>query len=512
MATTTSVELNRQTGQYGPVTIKSTPDAPTLSTNPAPSPAKTSSMDSALQAMANSNPEAADKAMDALGYSNSPNKTTTSSINTVDPSVRDARGFLVDNPNYVRPKTASTAIGSTPAEPNTAAGRMSRLESIVSEVPEKPKTEAELVEERRKQAQAQIDAINKGFDNIIAGEREAGAVRDARTRAINLASGLGGSDFASANAEETSKKTRDIIAGKENERALAIASVFDKVDQRAREDAVTASAKYKADAETSLKSLKERQKSAKEDIATLGKQGMTIEKLKEKDPELLKALLEQSGYSELGLKAYLLENAPKAEKLGDAEANGKKFYFFKNADGTVRTETIEVPGLGETDKLVIAPDGTPIVYNDKGEVRIAEGFYEGQFAKPENPTSGDIQNADYQKGQKFVADNPDASPEELEQALRGNTKLSDSDINNLLKTKRQFLSKDYFKKLYKEEDLIKAAEDAGYYVKGSGFLGMGKSADTEAYLTSLEGTIELYRQAGYNDQQILKMMQDKKEE
>lgn len=69
----------------------------------------------------------------------------------------------------------------------------------------------------------------------------------------------------------------------------------------------------------------------------------------------------------------------------------------------------------------------------------------------------------------------------------------------------KFLNQAYFKNLLSDAQLQKAASAAGY-TKG-GVLGIGAGVDVDGYLTSLDKTIESYRQAGYKDKEILKMMQ-----
>lgn len=75
----------------------------------------------------------------------------------------------------------------------------------------------------------------------------------------------------------------------------------------------------------------------------------------------------------------------------------------------------------------------------------------------------------------------------------------------------QFLTPDYFKQIYDAATLEKAAKDAGYVKSGGGFLGTGiaasTSGDVDAYLQHLNDAISQYRQAGFSDQEILKMMQ-----
>jgi len=71
---------------------------------------------------------------------------------------------------------------------------------------------------------------------------------------------------------------------------------------------------------------------------------------------------------------------------------------------------------------------------------------------------------------------------------------------------KQFLSKDYFSTVMTKDQLKEAAKDAGF-TKG-GFLGIGVGEEgINDYLSYLEGIINQYRNAGYTDQEILKLMQ-----
>lgn len=67
----------------------------------------------------------------------------------------------------------------------------------------------------------------------------------------------------------------------------------------------------------------------------------------------------------------------------------------------------------------------------------------------------------------------------------------------------QFLSTDFFKQRY-GTGLDKAAKDAGF-TKG-GILGIGSSADSDAFLNNLMSTVNQYRSAGYTDKEILQLL------
>lgn len=78
------------------------------------------------------------------------------------------------------------------------------------------------------------------------------------------------------------------------------------------------------------------------------------------------------------------------------------------------------------------------------------------------------------------------------------------DFEKLYQEKRKFLTPDYLRSLYTTDKLNQAAKDAGFTT--GGFLGIGKTADVNAYIEYLMKLIEQYRSAGYSDADILKMM------
>lgn len=69
----------------------------------------------------------------------------------------------------------------------------------------------------------------------------------------------------------------------------------------------------------------------------------------------------------------------------------------------------------------------------------------------------------------------------------------------------KFLTTDYFKNLIGTTELERLAKESKYTT--GGFLGMGKKADINSYLNNLMTTVDQYRQAGFTDDEILKLMQ-----
>lgn len=118
-------------------------------------------------------------------------------------------------------------------------------------------------------------------------------------------------------------------------------------------------------------------------------------------------------------------------------------------------------------------------------------IYGDMAGTPERGSSND----DYSRALQFVNDNPDATPQELEQNIRANTNLSEADIKSLVKTKST-LTRETISKMFKIEDNDNK----------SGFLGLWGETNKEK-LDNIMNAITQYQNVGYNDQEILKMMQ-----
>ena len=135
-------------------------------------------------------------------------------------------------------------------------------------------------------------------------------------------------------------------------------------------------------------------------------------------------------------------------------------------------------------------DDSAVLDRQYKQAQIAK-IYGDMAGTPERGSSND----DYSRALQFVNDNPDATPQELEQNIRANTNLSEADIKSLVKTKST-LTRETISKMFKIEDNDNK----------SGFLGLWGETNKEK-LDNIMNAITQYQNVGYNDQEILKMMQ-----
>jgi hypothetical protein len=299
---------------------------------------------------------------------------------------------------------------TTPLQPTLPSVTKPTLEVI---------DENSIREETRKRMQSHIDAIEANFANLITQENVAGGDRLGQTRAVNARSGLVGSDFGAAQTEKTTQFNKQQVKALEDEKAAKIGAVLANIEDRA-------SAEIKAKKEEALGKYNreqdefvQTQENARADLEQLAKSSVDLGQF---DPAQRTALFKQAGYEDTAF-GELVYNAmkPKAaqidykfEKLADGVG---LFYGTDPVTGELRTQKVTTP-IPDGFTLTIAPDGTPILFNkNTGEARIANGFNEGQFIKPEDPLDTTKKLLDIQKLQRELTTRDDLLPTEKDRAI-----------------------------------------------------------------------------------------------
>ena len=213
----------------------------------------------------------------------------------------------------------------------------------------------------------------------------AGQDRSGQTRAVNARSGLAGSDFGGAQQEKTTQFNKSQVQALEAEKTAKVVAIQQNIEDRAsaeikakKEEAL---GQYERDSETYIQA----QEQARADLKALAASGVALESL---NPAQKAAILKQAGYDDPNF-GEIIYNAmkPKAqqidykfEKLADGQG---LFYGIDPTTGELVQKNVSID-LPPEWKMTIGPDGTPIQYSEKtGEARIAPGFGQGQFAKPE---------------------------------------------------------------------------------------------------------------------------------
>lgn len=169
---------------------------------------------------------------------------------------------------------------------------------------------------------------------------------------------------------------------------------------------------------------------------------------------------------------------PAAKKTQIVEANGRKLLIDEMTGATIRDLGYAGSGV-DGEKGSITFTGT-----DKQKL-LSAGF-----------TTAEINNIQ-----------SDVNKYGIDKVVSGMSSAQASAVRGVLGGGTQpFLNEDFFKTRY-GSGLEAAAKAAGYIYKSGGFLGNNKNGDTSAFISHLMTIVEQYRKAGYNDQDILKMMQ-----
>ncbi|RMD66146.1 hypothetical protein D6833_01850, partial [Candidatus Parcubacteria bacterium] len=359
-------------------------------------------------------------------------------------------------------------IGSATENIPPGAQRFSRIPDVsqrLTPFPQQP-DQQKIFEQEQERTQKMIDAIRASFANQIAQEQQLGKANEARVRAMNVAAGLTGSDFASAAAQKAQEATAKRVGLVQKERDAKIAELLAGVDARAQE-------RIRAEKEQFLKqnelALQERQalidrmkKEAQQSVAALAQSGVSLNKFKELEPQRYEELKRQLGVGDTELGALWTSSVPQDQIVARFQAGNKYVVLTRGADGGIQKQEFDIPE--QVQKLTSrgfqfeVVDGVPIVFNrDTGEARVVK---------------------------------------DIQQQL-GTAEKS-----------KQFLTKDFLRNTLSEAELEKAAKDAGFVKKEGGFFGFGQQerGDIEAYLNHIEQVIQQWRDAGFTDEEILKKL------
>lgn len=298
-----------------------------------------------------------------------------------------ASGYVEGEPPTSSP-SPSLSNPATPAGPKTFTDWKADQENATKV------DENAIREQVRKENQARIDAINTLYNEMVSQQETVNQDQLGRTRAIAARSGLIGSDFGSSQMDKTVNLGKQAVNAVNAERSQRIAEVLSDIS-RVGDDRV------KAEKEKAIGNLKayneyleKAQTKSKDSISLLGKQGVSVQQLKEKAPDTLKALMDNTGYDEFMIGALLSEADKKENQYSYKVENGMVIgYRTDPQTGQPDIITKAVPGADSGHKVQITPDGSVLVipnnldYSKPLDEQIKMYGREGQFVKPATPKS-----------------------------------------------------------------------------------------------------------------------------
>lgn len=301
------------------------------------------------------------------------------------PGVKKESDFALLRGQNLTPQETGKVIRYERTESPLDIAQKQYYESLPKTLP----NETAIKEQTRREMQTYIDAINESYDRILGEERGRGQERMAQTRAIASRSGVLGSDFGASYLEGTRQKNAEVERAIESERAIKIQAVLQKVDDRAMALIEKQKTEALGNTERYLQYLSGEQEQAKGDAKQLAEAGVSLDQLQEED---YKKLLDQTGMNNIVFKAFYNASLPKSkqrdyhyEKVGDTLVA----FSVNPMTGKLERESFEFPEMKADDEFKVLDDGTPLLISKQGgavtNIRIPEGFKQGQFAKPRAP-------------------------------------------------------------------------------------------------------------------------------
>lgn len=342
-----------------------------------------------------------------------------------------------DNPGTTR---VSRTNQYTNEYMNSLNDEETRLSNILDESLYEEPDRNEILSKRREEAQGLIDTITSQFNQTIAQEEQRGEVRNARTRALNVSSGLSGSDFGSAAAQETEDQNAQAIALIKKERDAKINEILSGVSSRADEE-------YRSQRESFLQRVEGRldtisnlkdelRTRATNDVKSIASLGIGFDEFKQSHESEYSQLLEDSGLTELGLKALFFENTPQDQVIDTKQIGNQYINFIQDpVTGKIRTEALDLPEgvtLGSGRNVKTTSAGDILVYPDEfdpnrpiqDQIQVIKGRLTTE------PTSNEENSADFDTAREIAAG--EGTREQKLNQIRSQTGLSLGDANNVL--------------------------------------------------------------------------------
>lgn len=290
-----------------------------------------------------------------------------------------------------------------------------------------PQSAEDLQAGKLKAAQAEIDNLNRYYDQLK-GEQQ--IVNDNRSRSnasINTLTGLAGSTEANVTTERTDKLNQGALDKIAAERGAAIAQVLSNVRTSAVEEARQQRLEARQSAQDIMANRTRRQQEAVQSLTMLAQGGTTLEGLKQSSPEEYSYLIRQLG-SEEKAKALFTLNRPQENILDKRIENGKYVIAYQNPlTGAVRIETVDL-GMDIPSDYKVADLGGQLMFYNPANPK--EAFFQDKSLTPDQRADNSL--SWYKAQQK--EDNP-LTPYQQAQSFTGisNKYQSDTFINNAVK-------------------------------------------------------------------------------
>lgn len=362
-------------------------------------------------------------------------------------------------------------------------------------------------QQKLKAARERAAVVEKEFATKINSETQAGEGRNARTRALNISSGLGGSNFASSNAQKTEDFNRDQMNLLEEEKAARITAVLADAEDEASRDYNEQRQNYLQEYQISAQEKAERVKVAVDRILALGANGADLTKFKTQEKQVYDYLVKASGLSPMEVDYKFEAAKPKAEQVDYKDiytptADGKtqlyRYGVDKKGNLVEHNYTIDAPySQFATEKKPLIVDGVPYFpdpKNPNGLIK-ATGFQ----SKPREGTQTERDR--FTITQQITSAKP-----QLEQSRKGGQFY---DGNEYLRLRSEFVQKTGDASAFDEafRPFLSPQDRAKYGIGGTtGVPSVEKPADSG--FDTAHTTIQTYKDNGFTRDDIESQYED----
>ncbi len=313
-------------------------------------------------------------------------------------------GTAGTNPNAANPITgAQTPPAAAAPAPSTASPYYPRYTpaeqaaDATLSAPVVAQSEGDIVAQKTKEAQGQIDSLNKHYDDLLAEQSTINQGRDRSTSSVSTLTGLAGSSEANVQADKTTALNQQDNQKIQDERNAAVQTILSNIRSNAVIQAQQSRAEARQSAQDILTQRTAHQTEAVKHLTDLAASGATAAGLKATDPQSYDYLARNVG-GEDQLQALFTLNRPQDAILDKQIQNGKYVIAYKNPiTGQVRIESTDLgipPGYSKTvdagDRILAIPDnwnGDPSQLKtiNKGLPPAAAAGSASVFAASQNP-------------------------------------------------------------------------------------------------------------------------------
>jgi hypothetical protein len=408
-----------------------------------------------------------------------------------------------------------------------------RANAIFGEQGKAP-TEEAIFKKNKRLAQGQIDMIKQQTDQVIQGDLEAGTKIQARARALNNNSGLGGSTFATKNAQNVDSEIDKVVQSRRREQDAKINELLSGVATRSSAEFQTERQNFLKNAQDRLDLIEEfntnLRETAKTDITSLVANGVTLDSLKGSEPDTYNQLLEDVGGSQELLNAMFASAVPADQVLYESNVNGRFVQVIQDpVTGEQRKQEFDLGEDYRTDglklltktasgQLVFAPD----VLTDPSQLKIYGAV--GQFGDAGGGKGGtkDIYTFDTAGKEELISGGfsggdvknlqSDINEYGLDEAIAGLDAQQQAIVRRAIKQEEEDTKLDRggvakFLGISNPDD-----DTPGATTKSGGFLGFGGTSTTapspKQTVDQIMQFVDSYKALGLTDEQIRKEILD----